>query len=102
MTVVYLRVERTGCGMDAIPLKMVGPGWDASIATASSPAASNDDSADDGQGVDISSTDAYEHVVYIPLVVRYFCGGILPDQPGDQPQGWFTADGRMLDFVPVR
>jgi hypothetical protein len=98
MTMVYLHVERTDCEMEQIPLKMVGPGWDASNASTTTDHTSVRSIA--SMNTPLSHTSTFTNHVYLPLVLRRYCAFIPPDSPSSQPQGWFTEDGRMMDFVP--
>ncbi|MEA3377705.1 MAG: hypothetical protein U9R72_16075 [Chloroflexota bacterium] len=99
MTAVYLQVERIAGGMDQIPLRMVGPDWDVSAAGATSSRAASSAASPSASTADTATLD---HSVYLPLALRYYWSSIPADEPGDQPYGWFTEDGRMLDFVPLR
>jgi len=104
MRIVYLRVQRTGCAMDRIPLRMVGPVWSPSAAASNR---SLDDgiescwgSSSSGGTVNSVGTLTYSHYCYLPIISHRFCAYIPPDDPTGCPCGWFTDDGRMVDFVP--
>lgn len=86
MWILYLKVERTGCDLTRIPLRMVGPGWSGQMSLSESyrPA----------------SASPYSYTVFLPLIFREFCASLPPDNPSGCPCGWFTAEGRMVDFIP--
>ncbi len=89
LIIYYYKIERTRGGLDRIPLRQVGREWqppraasnDAGEASAASPA-----------------TTTLPPLVYFPVVT------VRPEPPPDDPAGcpcgWFTPDGRMLDYVP--
>jgi hypothetical protein len=103
MTMVYLRVARTTTGVDRIPLRMVGPEWspgDAAANVGSEPASTNTmKPLEDGEtlGVIPDHTAVLTYQVYFPLI---FKPALPPDDPTGCPCGWFTSDGRMVDFIP--
>jgi hypothetical protein len=90
MTVVYLKVERTGCELSRVPLRMAGPGWSVSQ--------SSQDLVPEVRSV--QEADNTSSQVFLPLVLRSYCAVIPPDDPTDCPCGWLTRDGRMVDFIP--
>ena len=108
MTMVYLRVTRTSTGVDRIPLRMVGPGW-SPYDEASSVAvdlhrkqvSANTMAVEPIESGAISriASDhaALTYHVYLPLVLK---PALPPDDPTGCPCGWFTSDGRMVDFIP--
>lgn len=85
MRILYLKVERTSCDLTRIPLRMVGPGWNGQMSLSSSP---------------LTVTLPYSYSVFLPLIFREFCASLPPDNPSGCPCGWFTAEGRMVDFIP--
>mgnify|MGYP001052246396 CR=1 FL=1 len=103
MTVVYLRVERIAGGMDQISLKMVGPTWHVSSETGTSPSLLDGVSCRTAAEPEENAvqTDPLPYRVYVPTTPWYYWRTVPPDVPGDEPQGWFAEDGRMLDFVRV-
>ncbi len=95
MQVTYFRVERTGCELQRIPLRMVGPGWSPTMQSTPNPlVASYLERLASGGLLSI-----YPYRVYLPLVMRGFCN-LPPDDPSGCPCGWITPDGRMLSFIP--
>jgi hypothetical protein len=102
MRVVYLRVERTSCEMGRIPLKMVGPVWSPSAAAPGRSLGGGSQPYWGGSSsrVTLSRTDTLTPRIYLPLALYRFCSHIPPDDPTGCPCGWFTTDGRMMDFIP--
>ncbi len=90
MTLYYFAVNRTADGLDRVPLRQVGPLWQP-------PGTTTAFSSGVG-GTQILSTHAANFRVFLPLVVKP--NYIPPDDPTGCPCGWFTTDGRMLDFIP--
>lgn len=86
MRILYLKVERMSCGLTRIPLRMVGPGWSGQMSVSAS--------------YRPVSTSPYSYTVFLPMVFRDFCASLPPDDPADCPCGWFTPEGRMVDFIP--
>lgn len=83
LTVHYYKVTRTDVGLDRIPIQPVGPGWSPSTrraATLPRPALAPAD------------VQVYLPAIFNPAVIP-------PDDATGCPCGWFTADGRMLDFI---
>lgn len=91
MRIVYLKVERISCRLNRIPLRMVGTGWSPGASSAFSPAI---------RSSLLSPTESYSYFVFLPLIFRDFCAAVPPDNPEGCPCGWFTEDGRMVDFIP--
>lgn len=86
MRVLYLKVERTSCGLTRIPLRMVGPKWSGQASLALS-------------WVPVSRL-SYSYTVFLPMIFRDFCASLPPDDPTGCPCGWFTPEGRMVNFIP--
>ncbi len=85
LTVYYYRVERTGGGLDRIPVRPVGPAW-VPVAARSLRSARWSAPREDVQ-------------IYLPVILSPL---VLPgDDATGCPCGWFTPDGRMLDFIPA-
>ena len=107
MRIVYLRVERTDCTLERIPLRMVGPEWSPGVAASVQPLggtgvpclASGSSSAT-SIGPLLKNTDTLTRHIYLPLALHGFCASVPPDDPTGCPCGWFTPDGRMMDFIP--
>jgi hypothetical protein len=103
MTMVYLHVTRTSIGVDRIPLKMVGPNWqpgDAAADIDSEQASASTIEPLEGKeasGIILDHTTVLTYQAYLPLV---FKPALPPDDPTGCPCGWFTSDGRMVDFIP--
>ncbi len=108
MQAVYLKVTRTGCGLQQVSLRMVGPSWQPTMA------AGVVEGAELTMNLDMKAMDAlaepeafsataagpFSYFVYLPLVARNLCE-VPPDSTcTDGPCGWLTGDGRMVDFVP--
>lgn len=97
LQVLYLKVERTGCDLTRVPLRSVGSGWSSSLTyTPWQPEALP---LLGSTAMSVSETAVFSNHVYLPCVLQRFC--ILPpDDPGAGPYGWFTPEGRMVDYVP--
>lgn len=82
MTVYYFAIERTASPFDRVPLRQVGPEWEpgASAGTVE-------------QGVK-PVTAVIPSQVFVPLITA-----APNDISAGCPCGWFTTDGRMLDFT---
>jgi len=97
LQVLYLKVERTGCDLTRVPLRSVGSGWSSSLAyTPWQPEALPSLTPD---ALSIFATTVFSYYVYLPCVFQGFCTPPL-DDPGAGPYGWFTSEGRMVDYVP--
>ena len=86
MRILYLKVERTSCNLIRIPLRMVGPNWSGQTSLFASRS--------------LTDTSSYSYTVFLPLIFREFCASPPPDDPTGCPCGWFTQEGRMVDFIP--
>lgn len=85
LTVHYYQVTRTGVGLDRIPIQPVGPGWSPSLRSAATPPR--------------PVLFRGDEQIYLPII---FNPAVIPaDDATGCPCGWFTADGRMLDFIPA-
>ncbi len=89
MRVLYLRVERISPLLTRYATQMVGPTWSPSLAR-----------------TQLNNTlphneITYDYFVYLPNVSRQ----LPPDDGTDCSPlggcGWFTTDGRMVDYVPL-
>jgi hypothetical protein len=107
MTVYYYRVERIAEGLTRIPLRQVGSEWTPRDALAV---------MEIGLAVD-PLTGVSASTLHPPVLQRLFMPVIgtsavavgpdlepppdlPPDDPTECPCGWFTLEGRMLDYVP--
>lgn len=84
LTVHYYSVTRTGVGLDRIPIQPVGPGWSPGRRA--------------GQSL-LPALPRNGGLLYLPVILMPVT--LPPDDRGGCPCGWFTADGRMLDFIPA-
>lgn len=104
MTMVYLHVTRTSTGVERIPLRMVGPKWlpyDEAASIDREQASANTIEPLEGKepsGIILDHTSVLTYQVYLPLVLK---PALPPDDPTGCPCGWFTPDGRMVDFIPA-
>ena len=97
LQVLYLKVERTGCDLTRVPLRSVGSGWSSSLAY--TPWQPETLPLLDSTAMSVFETAVFSNHVYLPCVLQRFC--ILPpDDPAAGPYGWFTPEGRMVDYVP--
>ncbi len=86
MTLYYYSVRRVATGLNQVPLRAVGDGFGRAVASAAP--------------VQQTIPAQRDNPVYLPLIVGPPVD-VEPDEPGaDCPCGWFTEDGRMVDFVP--
>ena len=87
MSVHYYKVDRLVDGLTRVPLKQVGDSWRPGRALV---AASDAQVALDSQ-------------LYLPILFRNAQQQPPPNLPPDDasgcPCGWFTADGRMVDYI---
>lgn len=91
MRIAYLRVERVAAGLERLPVQMVGSGYYAHAPEAETPGENSHPEA------------ARRYRILIPSA-----GNLPPPMPVDDPSGcswqggcgWFTADGRMVDYIP--
>lgn len=92
MTVNYYKVERMVDGLSRIPLRQVGNSWrpGRTLLVAS-------DSQSDDQ-----TQEALDSQLFLPVVfgeVQKPAPNLPPDDASGCPCGWFTADGRMVDYI---
>lgn len=100
VTIYMLEVTRVAPGLTQIPLRSVGEGWspadaDIELKDAWGKATASSGSAQMAAPVTIFAGDNF---VYLPITIR----PVEPDvavPSEDCPCGWFTDDGRMLDYV---
>jgi hypothetical protein len=91
MQVAYLRVERASTALERLPVQMVGSGY-----RALSPAWEE-------TSVPHASPVASRHRILVPSVSLQRPAPPQDDASGCSWQGgcgWFTADGRMVDYIP--
>ena len=97
---IYLQVERIERGLSRIPLQMSGPQW-STTASAASPESVSEASPEVGSAEEVAES-ILPHKVFLPLVSS-MKPPIEPDDPtGCSPNGgcgWFTSDGRMVDYI---
>lgn len=88
MSVHYYKVERIVDGLTRIPLRQVGDSWQPGRSRAVTAAGA------------IQTAAKQEAMLFLPIV---FTLQEVPNLPGDDatgcPCGWFTADGRMVDYI---
>lgn len=105
MKAIYLKVTRTDCKLQRIPLRMVGNPWVPGM-MAQSPAVTPPASvAVNPRPVTIASASLYASstltpALYLPMVLNRLCVSPPPDDPEGCPCGWFDEQGRMLSFIP--
>jgi hypothetical protein len=103
VTMVYLRVTRTSTSVDRVPLRMVGPKWspydEAADVDSEQAPANTMKPLEDKEALEITPdhTSELPYRIYLPLV---FKPALPSDDPTGCPCGWFTPDGRMVDFIP--
>jgi len=87
MTIYYYKVTRAVDGLTRIPLRAVGKSWRPSSAVAASNA---------------HTTAVLDSQLFLPVVfgeVQQPTPNLPPDDASGCPCGWFTADGRMVDYI---
>ena len=96
---IYLQVARTAPGLSRIPLQMPGPQWNAAAAALAEPVAEAPPVSDSAAA---QAASGFTHKVFLPLV-SHEVPPLEPDDPtGCSPNGgcgWFTPDGRMVDYI---
>ncbi|MGQ9491796.1 MAG: hypothetical protein ACUVS6_14100 [Anaerolineae bacterium] len=106
MQAYYLRVERTSPALQRYATQMVGPGWWGGMAAAAGPGA-RWEPAPDKPAAAMRATGtllSLDKPTFLPLILRVF-----PPLPPDDATGcsasggcgWFTTDGRMVDYIPL-
>ncbi len=105
MTVAYLAVSRISANLERLPVQMVGSGYHAQVAE-SLPAidlAAGADPSSPAPAAESPAAGGTGRRVFLPSV-RLEQPPIPPDDPsGCSPNGgcgWFTPDGRMVDYIP--
>ena len=96
---IYLQVERIERGLNRIPLQMPGPQWNSAAAAL---AESVSDAPPTGGAAAAQVATGFTHKIFLPLVSRME----PPLEPDDLTGcsvnggcGWFTPDGRMVDYI---
>lgn len=88
MSVHYYKVDRIVDGLTRVPLRQVGKDWRPGQSRAVVPAG------------DIRAATKQEEMLFLPIV---FTKAETINLPGDDttgcPCGWFTAEGRMVDYI---
>ncbi len=104
--IIYLRVERVQSGLSRIPLQMPGPAWTAASAPADSENGSGimqpQDSA--APAAPLATPSPLPYRFYLPHMTRASCPVEPDDTSGCSTNGgcgWFTSDGRMVDYIPM-
>ena len=97
---IYLQVERIQSGLSRIPLQMPGPIWRAT-STAATPEFAPE-ALSRVVSTEVATASALQHKVYLPAVSHT----TTPLEPDDSTGcsvnggcGWFTPDGRMVDYI---
>ncbi|MEZ4733015.1 MAG: hypothetical protein R3E79_38455 [Caldilineaceae bacterium] len=88
LKVHYYKVDRIVDGLTRTPLRQVGPAWRPGRALAATQANATQANA------------KQEEMLYLPIVFTIEETVNLPgDDTSGCPCGWFTADGRMVDYI---
>ncbi len=96
--VTYLRVDRISADLERIPLHMAGAGYTGTTIMPEEPAAPTGET----QLPDVAP--AAKRRVFLPCTSAYKVELPADTAAGcssDGGCGWFTADGRMVDYIPV-
>ncbi len=93
LVIHYYRIERISGELVRIPLRQVGREWQPRHASVGE----SDVAADEAEAV-APATSTFPPLLYLPVLTNWQASP--PDDPTGCPCGWFTADGRMLDYVP--
>jgi hypothetical protein len=97
---IYLQVERTQSGLSRIPLQMPGSQWHPPAAAALTE--SEPEAPTEVGSAQAAAALALKHKTYLPLVSN-MKPSIEPDDPTgcsvNGGCGWFTLDGRMVDYI---
>jgi hypothetical protein len=100
MTLYYYRVERVAHGLVRVPLRQVGRDW-----TPASPTVAGRNPSGSAMHQDVP---VKEHTVvlppgrsYLPAIWQSELIALPADNSEGCPCGWFTAGGRMVDFIPA-
>lgn len=115
MIIHYMVVTRINVGLDQIPLRQVGPAWSPGFSAASlgsavesvrpleldsTPALTPQARQQAAAQPSIAPTAPANGDLYLPLIYWNEPVAVPPDDRAPCPCGWFTPDGRMVDFVP--
>ncbi len=104
MKVIYLKITRTDCDLQRIPLRLVGKTWIPGMTALSTPPSTHLElSAGTGSALtraSIYNISTLTRMTYLPLVTNRLCVSPPPDDPEGCPCGWFDELGRMLAFIP--
>ncbi len=90
LTVYFYNVQPTVAGLKVLPLRQVGPGWDPASVTHDAPAVANSAPAE-------ANTN---HHIYMPAIATNPATTRIIYTGANCPCGIFTADGRMVGFLP--
>jgi hypothetical protein len=96
--VTYLRVDRTSADLERIPLHMAGVGY---TATASAP---DEEDAPSEEASQVETAGAMKRSIFLPNVSAYRLTLPADTAAGcssDGGCGWFSPDGRMVDYIPA-
>lgn len=98
MTVYYLALSRVSADLEQVKLAAVGPSWSpGQQPSAQANAVAEGDAATAPAEVGPSAIDA-PYNVHLPYIAAH--RALAADNPAAGcPCGWFTGDGRMVDFV---
>lgn len=97
----YLRVERTSADLQRYAVQMVGPAW--------SPVAAAGASATSSRfawpvPAATPTRTPFDHYSHLPIII-VSRSSLPPDDPTGCSLlggcGWFTQDGRMVDYIPM-
>lgn len=103
---IYLQVERIQNGLSRIPLQMSGPTWHTTSAAALPESVSEalPQVGSDTPIVSPVSSAGLKYKIYLPGLIRKVIS-VEPDDPTgcnvNGGCGWFTPDGRMVDYIPA-
>jgi hypothetical protein len=96
---IYLQVERIARGLSRIPVQMPGPQWNSAAAALAEPAA---EAPPVGDSAAAPAATGLTHKIFLPMVSRME-PPLEPDDPtgcsANGGCGWFTPDGRMVDYI---
>jgi len=93
LVIYYYGIERISSELVRVPLRQVGREWRPSSASAG-----EIDMKAGEAGAVAPATSTFPPLLYLPMVTNWQAPP--PDDPTGCPCGWFTADGRMLDYIP--
>ncbi len=106
----YLRVERVNNSLRRYATQMVGPAWHGTVATAAAPSTASWPTAHpltdstSTQPLATATPTMFTWRVHLPLI-KILPVLVPPNDPGGCSSlggcGWFTDDGRMVDYIPM-